>query len=490
MSQKLEKIKRFIIKHDELFFILIFFIIIFGITVYIKTVPEDEVWNFQNIYKIYNGYKIYIDANVITTPLFHLVGVIMFKLFGANFFIFKLYGVFINLFLMIGVYKIFKSLKIKKWLSLFFSSIIFVAEINAIHNTSSYNNLCLAISFFGILIILNRNKYTDNKFIIIESIINFIILCTKQNIGIFYLIGFIIYNIIYEKGIKKITNILKILFINLILIIICMGILYNKGLLDGFISYAILGIREFSQRNFAMEILILKLIGISVINLILIIFLNKNNMAKKEEIKNVNIITCFAFPLLMISYPIFNIAHIDLSLFLMYILLIYIIYLIFLNMGFNKNIINKLTMLIMVLLSSISVLKTILYFCEIDYNYEYNDAYFGSLLSNEYKNKIKNVTKYIENSEGNVIVFSTEAALYMVPLNRSNGNMDEPLLGNFGKDGENGVIKEISEMVNTKIIINKEKKVYQESDKIIQYIKDNLDYVGEIEDLLIYQTKK
>ena len=159
-------------------------------------------------------------------------------------------------------------------------------------------------------------------------------------------------------------------------------------------------------------------------------------------------------------------------------------------MGFNKNIINKLTMLIMVLLSSISVLKTILYFCEIDYNYEYNDAYFGSLLSNEYKNKIKNVTKYIENSEGNVIVFSTEAALYMVPLNRSNGNMDEPLLGNFGKDGENGVIKEISEMVNTKIIINKEKKVYQESDKIIQYIKDNLDYVGEIEDLLIYQTKK
>ena len=45
-------------------------------------------------------------------------------------------------------------------------------------------------------------------------------------------------------------------------------------------------------------------------------------------------------------------------------------------------------------------------------------------------------------------------------------------------------------MVNTKIIINKEKKVYQESDKIIQYIKDNLDYVGEIEDLLIYQTKK
>lgn len=78
----------------------------------------------------------------------------------------------------------------------------------------------------------------------------------------------------------------------------------------------------------------------------------------------------------------------------------------------------------------------------------------------------------------------------MMPLNRSNGNMDEPLLGNFGKDGENGVIEEISKMENTKIMINKEKNIYQESDKIIQYIKDNMNYIGEIEDLLIYQTKK
>lgn len=490
MSQIMEKIKRFIIKHDELFFILLFFAMILGITIYIKTVPEDEVWNFENIYKIYNGYKIYIDANVITTPLFHFIGVIMFKLFGANFFIFKLYGVFINLFLMIEVYKIFKSLKIKKWLSLFFSIIVFIAEINTIHNTSNYNNLCLAISLFGILIILNRNKYTNNKFIIIESIISFIILFTKQNIGTFYLIGFIIYNIIYEKGSNRIINILKMLFINLIFIVICMVIFYNKGILDGFISYAILGIREFSQRNFIMEGIILKIIGISIINLILIIFINKSNIIKKEEKKNANIITCFAFPFLIISYPIFNVAHIDLSLFLMYILLIYIIYLIFLDMGFNKNIINTLTIFIIVLLSSISFFKIILYFCEIDYTYEYNNLYFGSLLSNEYKNKIKNVTEYIEKSEEKVIVFSTEAALYMMPLNRSNGSMDEPLLGNFGKDGENGVIEEIFEMENTKILINKDKKVNQESDKIIQYIRDNLNYVGEIEDLLIYQTKK
>lgn len=155
MKQKIEKMKQFIIKHDELFFVLIFFIVIFGVTMYIKTVPEDEVWNFQNVYKMYNGYKIYVDANVITTPLFHIIGVLMFKLFGANFFIFKLYGIVINVLLLFGVYKILKSLKISKLLSVFFSIILFMAQMNVYHNTASYNNLSLLFATYGLLIVIN-----------------------------------------------------------------------------------------------------------------------------------------------------------------------------------------------------------------------------------------------------------------------------------------------------------------------------------------------
>lgn len=33
---------------------------------------EDELWNFANTYKIYNGYKVYKDINIIITPLFFL----------------------------------------------------------------------------------------------------------------------------------------------------------------------------------------------------------------------------------------------------------------------------------------------------------------------------------------------------------------------------------------------------------------------------------
>lgn len=489
MRQKNEKLKQFIIKHDELFFILIFFIIIFGITIYIKTDPTDEVWNFQNIYKMYNGYKIYVDANVITTPLFHFIGVIVFKLFGANFFVFKLYGILINILLFFGVYKILKSLNISKLLSIFFSIILFMAQMNVYHNTSNYNNLCLLFATYGLLVAINREKFSCNKFALIESLITFLIILTKQNIGIIYLFSIIIYNLLFEKK-YRFKNILKIIIINLLLMVIFIAILNKYEILEGFISYTILGIREFASKNVAVEGPIIKLVVIFLIDLIFIILINRNKILYNKNIKNINVIASFAFPFLMVTYPIFNVSHIDLALFFMYILLIYIIYNIYFDLLCNKNLIYKLTIFLIILLTIISNVRIVIYFCEINNVYDYDNLYFGSLLSNESKYKIKNVTEYIENSKENVIVFSTEAALYMMPLNRSNGSMDEPLLGNFGKDGENGIIEEISKMENTKIIINKEKKVYQESDKIIQYIKDNLNYVGEIEDLLIYQTKK
>ena len=488
MKQKFEKFKRFIIKHDEFFVILIFFIILFGTSIYIDTIAGDELWNFQNIYKMYEGYKIYVDANVITTPLFHFIGYIVFKCFGANFFIFRLYAIFINLILIFAVYKIFKALKLPKYFSLFLTFIMFWAKMSIFQVSANYNNMCFAFVLLGILNVINREKYTTNKFIIIQAIISFIILITKQNIGIFYIIGLGIYNLLYEKN--KIRNILKGSLILTLLISIFILIMLKYGILDGFISYTILGIKEFGQKNIGSEIYIIKFLGILIIGIIMLYFINKKKLIEKEKIKNINTLSCFAFPLLMISYPIFNVFHIDLASFMMYILIIYTIYILLLDIKPNKTIFNKINICLIIVFSIISITKICLYFNEIKYTYSYDNIYFGAILDENLENKIEKVIKYIKESDEKVIVFSTEAGLYMMPLNRSNGNMDEPLLGNFGKDGENGVIEEISKMENTKIMINKEKNIYQESDKIIQYIKDNMNYIGEIEDLLIYQTKK
>lgn len=489
MEHKIEKLKKTIIKYDEPFFILLFFVIIFGINMYLKTEPTDEVWNFQNIYKMYNGYKIYVDANVITTPLFHCIGVIFFKLFGANFFIFKLYGVVINTMIIFGIYKIQKSLGISKILSLFFSIILFLAQINIYHNTVNYNNLCLMFATYGLLVIINRNQISNNKFVLIEAIITYLIILTKQNVGMIYLSFIIIYNLLFEKK-DKWKNILKILGINAFFMLIFVFILYKNEILDGFINYTILGIKEFASKNFTIGGPIIKLITISVINVIFIYVINKNKLFDNKTVKNINLISILAFLQLIVAYPIFNVSHIDFALFYMYLLFVYILYNLFYEILSDKKIVYKATKAFLILLLSISVVRIGIYFSKVINSYEYSNLYFGSLLNDELKYKINEVTKYINNSDENVIIYSTEAALYMMPLNRSNGCLDEPLLGNFGKDGEQGVIKEISEMENTKIIINKEKKVYQESDKVIEYIKNNLIYIGNINDLLIYKTKK
>ncbi len=77
----------------------------------------------------------------------------------------------------------------------------------------------------------------------------------------------------------------------------------------------------------------------------------------------------------------------------------------------------------------------------------------------------------------------------MVPIAKNNGVFDLLFLGNLGKDGEEGIIKKISQMQNTQILLPNKYDKIQESEKIDQYIKENLNSVGTIQDFNIYETK-
>ena len=79
MKEQLIKITNFIEKHNNIFVAMLIFVSIFGITLNVNLESSDELWNFQNIYKMYNGFQIYKDANVIITPLFFWIGEIILK---------------------------------------------------------------------------------------------------------------------------------------------------------------------------------------------------------------------------------------------------------------------------------------------------------------------------------------------------------------------------------------------------------------------------
>ena len=97
-------------RYDNTAIFLIMFIISMGICLNIRISTGDEIWNFQSVYKMYNGLKIYEDINVIITPLFFWCTEIVFHIFAPNLFIFRLCNCFLMATLFLSTYKLLKKL--------------------------------------------------------------------------------------------------------------------------------------------------------------------------------------------------------------------------------------------------------------------------------------------------------------------------------------------------------------------------------------------
>lgn len=123
-----------------------------------------------------------------------------------------------------------------------------------------------------------------------------------------------------------------------------------------------------------------------------------------------------------------------------------------------------------------------------------NNIFYGTIMDEEYKKDIELMCNYIQKEHQkniDVKVVSYRAMAYMSPLKLNNKDFDLPFLGNMGYKGEDGLIEQISNLSNTKILITKDEKdkVYQESSKVREYIMKNLEQDGEIGDFMIYKSK-
>ena len=146
----------FIKTYDNIFAIILFFLCIFGTILNARITNEDELWNFQNIFKMYNGYKIYQDANVIVTPLFFEIGEKIFKILGANILSFRIYNliIFVNLYFL--TYVILKKIGIPKKISLIAVLAMILKEMVLIQ--ANYNIMALEIYLFGVYVYLCKFK--------------------------------------------------------------------------------------------------------------------------------------------------------------------------------------------------------------------------------------------------------------------------------------------------------------------------------------------
>lgn len=482
-------------KKQYLKIILILIVILSAFTFNMKLEAGDDLWNFSNIYKMTKGYTIYKDMNVIITPLFFYLGEIFLKMFGTNMMVYKIYAFFIiYLFLFLEIYILYRKMKMKNIDATLFTVAITIITVLII-NMASYNMFAITFIILGIINALKyKRNIIDN---IIQGIIIFLVFMTKQNIGIYYICGLALSNLLKYK---KIKIVFKYTFVQIttFLLLFAMYLLAIKNYnMYDFINYAFLGISEFATENLKCRIDKIIFVVFEVIVSIIMILLTYNKKIKFKLREKINIRTLFPISIFMIaiSYPIFNFAHMYISGFVFFISMIYALYIIIIRDIFEngekqkKRAITIITYIYMVM----SICVNIVYFIEInknDYYFEKTSPYYGTIADKETLKEIENMCNYIKmrNNEGvEVKVIAYYSNLYMNILNKNNGDMDLPFYGNFGKGGEDGFIEKIKQLKNAEILILKEDdEIFQESKKVTNFIRKNYKQTGEIERFLIY----
>lgn len=497
----MEKIIDVIKKNENIFIVLLIAVSIIGVVYGVSFTVSDELWNFQNVYKMYNGFEIYKDANVICTPLFFWLGNIIFNILGANYFVFRIYNILIFIFYYFMSYKILRELGVSiKYSTISILLFIMFGTYLLPRVMANYNSLAVAFCLLGVYLLIKNKCKINAKNIVIQSIVCFLIILTKQNIGVFYLIALTIV-IFIKKENNKFFGILQEAGILTILCGIFLIILKINGLLDGFINYAVLGINQFASENISFYIqYIIAAISIVMVNLCTSIFLvrQKKIQISNEEKNNLFILNCFSIGNVLLIYPIANLTHFLFAINISIILLIYIFYIIFKrsNVKIKKiDFIIKIFLVVLILIDiGINIYRFVKWSKEIlsdEYAYTYENPFFGAIIEDEMAQDIETITSYIEQNEKegkDVIVFSSKAALYMIPLKESNGFYDLPFNGNFGNLNTQDIINDLKQKNNVVILIDEdtEKLTWQENKEVINDIKEEFQYKENIGEFDVY----
>ena len=474
-------------KYDNLIIFILLLLISIGTSLSLYISTGDIIWNFNNVNKITNGYKMYTDINIIITPIFFYIVSAICKIVGSNILIYKILGTIMYSFTGLIIYNIFKSLNISKKKSFYYLMLMQTMLYVILTGGTNYNFLAIIFTLLGILLLIkNKSKYDW----ILQGIICYLILFTKQNIGVYYIASVIIVEFIIE-GINKNTfiKITKQFLVTLILSILNLLFMYFEGNLFDFINYTILGIGEFTH-NFYIDSYVILLIGIDIVTFITTIFINKKKLLDNKQNNNLIILSTFSIMMSFVIYPIANLYHIKFALIIPLMILLYILHIIVFEQ-FNLNkLLKVISMFIFIVLFILSSYFTYYFLKNAKFELQCTHPYYGGLVEKKIWEKIEKIDKYIIDEEKigyNVIILSKEASIYMLPLCKNNGIFDLPFKGNLGKDGEEGLIDKISKLKSSKILITKEDLFWQESEKANDYVRQNYTKIGEIEEFEIYE---
>lgn len=462
----------------------------------------DEIWNY-NISNVFSkGLLPYMDYNTLVTPLLQMLAGLVLKIFPNELITMRILAVLLISGIMFLIYKILDNLNVHSSLKIF--SLIGIIFLEYKYFCIDYNFFALFLTLIIILLEIKNENKQDYKYSILIGFLAGLVCMTKQTIGMLVATSVVGYMIIfllidkfkYKKDVKE--QLKNILFRILgVLIPICIFIIYlicTKSM-NYFIDYAILGIRTFSNKVeyrslIESENLIIKFLSI----LTPISFLINFIISMKEKDRKQFVINCLGISMFVVAFPISDNIHFFIGATVSFIAITYNLNNIIKTIFKNRNIV-----FIKLFFESFSICVLITIFVSGIYaNYANikNTEYYSKLkhykfipIPESFETEIKNIEKYIEESNKKVYILNFDAAIYMIPIDRYNKDYDMFMKGNFGAKGEQGIIERIQKE-DARYLIVKDGigRNWQNPEEVRKYIKENMRYVESISNYDVYEN--
>ena len=457
--------KKLFLKYFKLICILFIPIVLFSLILEVQV--GDELFNFQSVSKMVNGFTIYKDFNVIITPLFFIIGAILQKIFGNYLIVFRLYNILSCFLFYIAFYNILEEVNISKKFRITGLLICFILTMNVIYSGANYSVLATAIYMIGVKYLLKeKNKKTS----FILGIVAYLCFMAKQNIGVFFILALIISQIICLK-----KECIKELFIQsstfLILILFSIFLFWIKGNFYDFLNYIFFNLADFSNSYFMFVLSEIKPIVVFLIAIVLTNILFGIKIIKEKD-KNYYIIFIFSVFLLLSIFPAINMYHIYIGMTCTIVEIIILLDSVFSKIITDENYSEKIKEIKLISVNSLIkfmnctlYILIILNIAIVPLNYrnhtiekDIHSPYYLCIINKNTKKDIKEVCNYINNQKNigtGVIVFSEKACLYTPILKNNNGDFDLPLYRKFWKRGSKRTYKKNRQIKKCKNIIRR-----------------------------------
>ncbi len=491
--------KSTLIKYIKKDFLIIVIIAIIAISaIFTKSYTDlDEIWNFNFAQNISRGLIPYKDFNMINTPFLGIICGLVLKIFESQLIVMRVMAV-ILMCLVFGVsYKIIEKL-LPKTITLLLLAIILALYKEVMRIDYNYATLLIAlITLFIELKNIPKDYFEYSfKYNFLIGLLAGTSVLFKQSVGAIIVISVCGYKILGIRKKEEIKTFLKIAFTRLlgalVPLLVLTVYLVLTGALSGFISYAILGIKTFSNRipyTYLLKNSSISSLAYLVPLFLIIMFVM--TLPKKVDPKK-HILFAYSISTFSMTFPISDEIHFLIGSLITIISAFYIIC-DFVIKTYSSDIKKEYKEISYMIITFISTLCLVMmtYTSSISFIDEYIKVpkeetlkHFSSIPKNEdLSNRISLVDKYIENQRNigkNVYILDSEAALYFIPLDIYNKDYDMFQKGNLGKDGEDGIIDKIENEENAIYLLKEININWQHPQKVHEYITNNLRKVDEI----------